>query len=106
MGFSSEYQLQREIEDETIEQLKTIYDDIYDERAKGVLRQIYGQGLDSLSKKQDYIYGKYIEPIRAARFAECVRCCQTIDTEHAFEINDENEYICDWCWDDYMSRDS
>lgn len=106
MGFSSEHQLQLEIENKTIEQLEIIYDDIYDERAKGILRQIYDQGINSLSQKQDYIYGKFIEPVRAARFAECVRCCQTIDIEDSFEINDDNVYICSWCWDDHMSRDS
>ena len=75
------------IEDVLKEQLIVIYDEVEDDRDQGILRQIQGNGFDSLSIKQTYRYNNFIEPILNSRFRECLGCSQTINTVYATEIN-------------------
>lgn len=105
MAFSSDLQMSKMREDELVEQLQIVQYDISDERAAGILRQIFGKGFDSLSKKQNYIYEKYISPIVQERFQICLSCCQTIDTENSFLFLDElgiEFYICENCEYEHM----
>ncbi len=98
MGLAKQVDIRQADEDTLINQLKTIQEEIYDERAQGILRQIYNQGIDSMSSKQKYIYSKLIEPTRACKFIECIRCFEDVDTESTFEINDNEDHMCNLCW--------
>ena len=87
-------------EKELIEQLDIIYIDMDDDCAKGIIRQIKGKGINSLSQKQNTYYKYKIEPAIASRFSHCARCFQLVDVEYSFEINGHGDYLCDFCWED------
>jgi len=100
MGIAKQRQQELIDEQELIEQLKILYHDINDDTAKGIIRQIKGKGINSLSQKQNTYYEYKIEPAIASRFSCCTRCFQVVDVEYSFEINGHGDYLCDFCWED------
>lgn len=56
MGTSSQLSQDLEIERQIIDQLKTIQEEIEDERAKGIVRQIIGTNSLKLSENQQQIH--------------------------------------------------
>ncbi|MCH5052237.1 hypothetical protein [Pectobacterium aquaticum] len=54
--------------DEIIERLKTMAEDgTLDDREAGILRQIDGRGIDSLSEKQRYVFKSVMIPMTVER---------------------------------------
>jgi hypothetical protein len=65
-----------------------------DGHALGVIRQVIGQGLDSLSEKQNYVLEHdVLEPYRISRCSCCrinILWCEMFEAYH-------NGGLCEWC---------